>query len=148
MGKEEEEFRQEMENKRHEEITSLLSNISENISKDSDEELVKAISTQSKNISKVIESIKLLSEKEKESDDKPVINELAKINSSLLDSRSNETTLKAIGDMANLIEQSQNEIKLLLEKQMLILQHKKEWAFTVNRGQNGYIESIGAIQIK
>lgn len=143
---EEEAFKLEMEMKRHEEITSLLSTISENISKDTDEELVKAISVQTKNISKVVETMKLLSENK--SDDKPVINELAKINSSLQESQSNEITLRAIGEMANLIQQSQNEIKLLLEKQMVVLQHKKEWAFTVNRGQNGYIESIAAIQIK
>ena len=143
---EEEAFKLEMEMKRHEEITSLLTNIHDKISKDTDEELVKAISVQTKNISKVVETMKLLSENK--SDDKPVINELAKINSSLQESQSNETTLRAIRDMANLIQQSQNEIKLLLEKQMVVLQHKKEWAFTVNRGQNGYIESIAAIQIK
>lgn len=143
---EEEAFKLEMEMKRHEEITSLLSTISENISKDTDEELVKAISVQTKNISKVVETMKLLSENK--SDDKPVINELAKINSSLQESQSNETTLRAIGDMANLIQQSQTEIKLLLEKQMVAMQHKKEWLFTVSRGQNGYIESIAAIQIK
>ena len=143
---EEEAFKLEMEMKRHEEITSLLTNIHDKISKDTDEELVKAISVQTKNISKVVETMKLLSENK--SDDKPVINELAKINSSLQESQSNETTLRAIGEMANLIQQSQNEIKLLLEKQMVVLQHKKEWAFTVNRGQNGYIESIAAIQIK
>lgn len=143
---EEEAFKLEMEMKRHEEITSLLTNIHDKISKDTDEELVKAISVQTKNISRVAEAMKLLSENK--SDDKPVINELAKINSSLQESQSNETTLKAIGEMANLIQQSQNEIKLLLEKQMVVLQHKKEWAFTVNRGQNGYIESIAAIQIK
>lgn len=143
---EEEAFKLEMEMKRHEEITSLLTNIHDIISKDTDKELVKAISIQNKNISKVVETMKLLSENK--SDDKPVINELAKINSSLQESQSNETTLRAIGEMANLIQQSQNEIKLLLEKQMVVLQHKKEWAFTVNRGQNGYIESIAAIQIK
>lgn len=145
-AEEEEAFKLEMEMKRHEEITLLLTNIFTEISKDSDEELVKAISVQSKNISKIVESMKLLSENK--SDDKPVINELAKINSSLQDSRSAEITLKAIGSIALLIEQSQNEIKLLLEKQMLILQQKKEWAFTVNRAQNGYIESIAAIQTK
>ena len=103
---EEEAFKLEMEMKRHEEITSLLSTISENISKDTDEELVKAISVQTKNISKVVETMKLLSENK--SDDKPVINELAKINSSLQESQSNETTLRAIGDMANLIQQLGN----------------------------------------
>lgn len=106
--------------KRHKELLSQLKLIGQTLSQKKDDYIVEAIEKQSGVVSMFMQTLQMLSRPE--------------VNVQFEEERMVQAMTK-ISDNLIILKQS-------------IIEHKREWTFTVKRNREGYIETVNATQIK